>query len=363
MNKKKQKADTAMAPWMKWGALAVAVAIVAGVVAFALYQKNTLAVVNGEKIRVDDVKEQLGQYAIYDSSVDPQNVYYQSHIAPYVAYDRLLLQEAKNRGVVIEQSEIDQEAADTLKYLEIYFLYNLADEAELEPNTEALYGTDDDKATEERNRLEEALGKKAAELVDEKLKAVGLSREYFNKVASFSLYVTQLRNQIKEALVFSDEEINEYYQENLENDYIEKNTSHILLKDEETANLVYEELLAGGDWKELSDTYSEDEVAKQSEGNIGFYPRSGGLVKEYLDAVFELEEDGAISKPVKTDFGYHIIRLEETRTVALNEEIGEKIKTKLTTGKMNEELVKIVEKAQVSPSATKDIMLTIAKGQ
>ena len=365
MNKKRQVKDTGLAPWMKWGALLIALVLLIGVIVFALYQKNILAIVNGEKIRVDDVKEQLGQYAIYDENVEPDNVYYQSHIAPYVAFDRLLLQEAENRGIVIEADKIAEEAADTLKYLEIYFLYDAADEEELEPDAALLYGNDEEEATKEKERLEAALNTTADAMVDAKLKEVGLSREYFQKAAHSSLSIGELRTQIKDELIFADDEIEEFYQENLEDKYIEKNTSHILvdLEDEELAEEIYEKLMDGADWKEMSDTYSTDEVAKKSEGNIGFYARSGNLVKEYIDGAFLLEKDGEISRPVKTQFGYHIIRLEETRTLELDDDLKDNIKTELTTGKINLELVKIVDAAKVSPEKTKDIMIQIAQGE
>ena len=337
MNKKRQVKDTGLAPWMKWGALLIALVLLIGVIVFALYQKNILAIVNGEKIRVDDVKEQLGQYAIYDENVEPDNVYYQSHIAPYVAFDRLLLQEAENRGIVIEADKIAEEAADTLKYLEIYFLYDAADEEELEPDAALLYGNDEEEATKEKERLEAALNTTADAMVDAKLKEVGLSREYFQKAAHSSLSIGELRTQIKDELIFADDEIEEFYQENLEDKYIEKNTSHILvdLEDEELAEEIYEK----------------------------FYARTGNLVKEYIDGAFLLEKDGEISRPVKTQFGYHIIRLEETRTLELDDDLKDNIKMELTTGKINLELVKIVEAAKVSPEKTKDIMIQIAQGE
>lgn len=363
MNKKNnQMASPVLAPWMKWGAALLVVAILAGVVMFALYQKGTLAVVNGEKITIDDVKEQLGQYSLYDDTVEIDNVYYQDHIAPYVAYDRLLLQEAAKQGIAIEDSVIAEDAENTLKYLEVYFLYEAANAAEMEMDSAALFGTDEEKALEEKTRLETALGKTGAVMLDEKLTAAQLTRDYFTKVSASALTIEALKSKVKEGLVFTDEEIQAYYDENLEAKYIEKDTSHILVADEATANDVYAKLMAGADWVEMSDTYSTDEAAKASGGNIGYFPRTGGLVTEYITGAFALTENGQISQPVKTSFGYHIIRLEDTRTIELDA-VKEQIKQDITTNKINAELVKVVEAAKISPEATKTTMISIAKGE
>ena len=363
MNKKNnQMASQTFAPWMKWGALLLALAIVAGVILFALYQKGTLAVVNGEKITIDDAKEQLGQYSLYDATVEIENVYYQDHIAPYVAYDRLLIQEAAKRGITIEEAKITEDAENTLKYLEVYFLYEAANTAKVDMDTNLLFGADEAKALEEKTRLETALEKTGAAMLEEKLTAAKLTRDYFTKVSRNSLTIEALKSKIKDALVFTDEEIQAFYDENLEAKYIEKNTSHILVADETTANDVYAKLMAGADWLEMNNTYSTDEAAKAAGGNIGFYPRTGGLVSEYTDGAFALTEKGQISQPVKTSFGYHIIRLEDTRTVELAT-VKDQIKQELTTTKINAELVKVVEAAKISPAEAKTTMITIAKGE
>ncbi len=355
-------ASQTFAPWMKWGAALLAVAILAGAIMFALYQKGTLAVVNGEKISIDDVKEQLGQYSLYDATVEIDNVYYQDHIAPYVAYDRLLVQEAAKQGIAIEESVIAEDATNTLKYLEVYFLYEAANAAEKEMDTTALFGADEEKALEEKTRLETELGKTGAAMLDEKFAVAQLTREYFTKVSSTALTIEALKTKIKEGLVFTDDEVKAYYDENLEAKYVEKDTSHILVADEATANEVYAKLMAGADWVEMSDTYSTDEGAKAAGGNIGYYPRTGGLVTEYITGAFALTENGQISQPVKTSFGYHIIRLEDTRTIELTA-VADKIKQELTTSKINAELVKVVEAAKISPAATKTTMISIAKGE
>lgn len=67
---------------------------------------------------------------------------------------------------------------------------------------------------------------------------------------------------------------------------------------------------AGEDFKALAVQYSDDSGSKATGGELGWYARGQGFVQEFEDAAFALQP-GQISEPVKTQFGYHIIRVEE----------------------------------------------------
>lgn len=73
---------------------------------------------------------------------------------------------------------------------------------------------------------------------------------------------------------------------------------------------VKKQLDAGGDFKALAIQYSDDSGSKAAGGELGWYAKGEGLVTEFEDAAFSLEV-GKISEPVKTQFGYHIIQVEE----------------------------------------------------
>jgi len=66
--------------------------------------------------------------------------------------------------------------------------------------------------------------------------------------------------------------------------------------------------LAGTDFAELAKQYSTDSGSKNKGGALGFFGR-GRMVKPFEEAAFALTEVGAISEPVKTSFGYHVIKL------------------------------------------------------
>ena len=82
---------------------------------------------------------------------------------------------------------------------------------------------------------------------------------------------------------------------------------HILLETEEEANAVYERLQKGEDFAEVAREVSKDTGSGASGGDLGWQPRSF-YVTEFGDAAFT-QEIGEIGKPVKTDFGYHIIQV------------------------------------------------------
>jgi hypothetical protein len=73
---------------------------------------------------------------------------------------------------------------------------------------------------------------------------------------------------------------------------------------------VQQKLGAGEDFAALAVAYSDDPGSKTQGGDLGWFARGQGLVKEFEDAAFSLEP-GKLSDPVKTQFGYHLIKVDE----------------------------------------------------
>lgn len=90
----------------------------------------------------------------------------------------------------------------------------------------------------------------------------------------------------------------------------EYKVSHILVKTEEEAKSIKAKLDKGGDFSALAKEFSLD-GNKDNGGSLGYFS-NGQMVPAFEEATAALKI-GAISAPVKTDFGYHIIKLEDKR--------------------------------------------------
>lgn len=154
-----------------------------------------------------------------------------------------------------------------------------------------------------------------------------------------------------DSIKVSDYEIKKYYENNKE--VVKKpksyRASHILVEDEKSANEILEKIENGLSFSDAADKYSTDKASKG--GDLGEFPK-GAMVKEFEDALDELKE-GEISKPVKTQFGYHIIKLDHTHDEYLPEleEIKDRIHDTLLMIKRQEKYLEktnqIKEKVEV----------------
>jgi peptidyl-prolyl cis-trans isomerase C len=85
---------------------------------------------------------------------------------------------------------------------------------------------------------------------------------------------------------------------------------HILVETEDKAKEIVAKLKAGGDFIALAKENSKDPGAPEG-GDLGYFAKSQ-MVPEFAEAAFKLEK-GQISDPVKTQFGWHVIKLEDAR--------------------------------------------------
>jgi peptidyl-prolyl cis-trans isomerase C len=95
----------------------------------------------------------------------------------------------------------------------------------------------------------------------------------------------------------------------------EVRAAHILVDNEDEAKAIIKELEGGADFAELAKTKSKDPSAKQNGGDLGYFVQ-GQMVPEFSKAAFELEKGQTSTAPVKTQFGWHVIRLEDKRPKA-----------------------------------------------
>ena len=118
-------------------------------------------------------------------------------------------------------------------------------------------------------------------------------------------------NQIVETEV-TDEAIEATY-EDLVADFSpepEVRARHILVETEDEANSIRAEIEGGRDFADAAAEYGTDGTASNG-GDLGFFS-TGMMVPEFEEAAFALEE-GELSQPVQSQFGWHLIKLEERR--------------------------------------------------
>ncbi len=105
----------------------------------------------------------------------------------------------------------------------------------------------------------------------------------------------------------------------------QRRAQHILLEEESNAIAILKEIKEGADFSELARIHSKDITTSEEGGDLGFFEREL-MVPEFDKAVFDMNV-GDISDVVKTDYGYHIIKLNEIQPSTLQsfEEVEEQL--------------------------------------
>jgi len=253
--------------------------------------KDTAATVNGESITIQNINEQYDRVPKeYKQIITKEMLLNQS------INELLLLQEAKKEGISITAEKLSE------------VMDNLIAQSGIPKE-------DFDKTLEEQN----------------------LTREFLEDYYKKQLTMNDLLNKtVLSKIIVSTSEIKEYY-ENNKNEFVvpeQIRARHILVNSSEEAEEILEELNKGADFIELAKNKSIGPSASQG-GDLGYFA-SGQMVKEFEDAAFALNV-GELSPVVKTQFGYHIIKLldKKSETITKLEEVMEEIEAKLKQEKQN----------------------------
>lgn len=151
---------------------------------------------------------------------------------------------------------------------------------------------------------------------------------------------------MEDHIALTDEDVKAYFEENKEsfNTPEQVAASHILVEDEATANEVLKKLNAGDDFAELAKEYSTDTASAEKGGELGLFGR-GQMVEEFEKAAFAMKVDEVSKTPVKTEHGYHIIKVTDKKEAkeADFESSKELAREKLLEQRVNEQYPTWVE--------------------
>ena len=140
------------------------------------------------------------------------------------------------------------------------------------------------------------------------------------------------------------EKIQQKYQERLKSMPPEEevHARHILVATEDEAKAIIAELKKGTPFDKIAKEKSTDKASGAEGGDLGWFKKSD-MVKEFADAAFALKKDQTSETPTKTQFGYHVIKIDDRRTApppAL-EELSDQIREELAREAVTAQLDKI----------------------
>jgi|GEM_PF-165763 len=216
----------------------------------------------------------------------------QSRVIDDLLRKRLIAQEIERRRIVISPTDIDDRT-------EIEF----------------------ERILKQNNLTEE----QAAQILQRQGRTLESFKRELRQAVELHLQTERLRDLVVGPIEPTEQELSAYLEEHRE-DYDtpeEVHARHILIRVPEGASEaeiaqakkqiedIKKELENGADFAELAKKYSQDPGSAPNGGDLGFF-RRGQMVKEFEDAAFSLEP-GQISDPVRTQFGFHLIKVEEKK--------------------------------------------------
>lgn len=250
----------------------------------AAIDKTTVATVNGEKITLGEVdshlkgtfeqmKSQYGDKYMEDPQVAQQILQQRQSMLDSMVTEKVLVAEANKEKIVPSEEELTKSVNEKFEGVKTQLGDNFSKALENEGYTEDTF------------------------------------KEFLKNQVIAEATIANATKDVK----VTDEEAQKYYDENKQQFVAKDNgvlVKHLLFENEADAQSAYDEIQSGK--TTFNDLYTKYENNK-SEGkkpiaeDLGVVPsENSGLVQEFVDGLKPLKE-GEVSKPVKTQFGYHII--------------------------------------------------------
>ena len=308
-------------------------------------KQKVAAVINGNEVTV----KQLNQFAgtnqlimqIYRQNKDFAQVILQSDpgkklLNKYrenklqdLIRQRLIIQEAKDRDISLSKSKKDQLFQQHIQSIKQRNQLN-------------------------DSQLEQALQKQGIESLDQ-------YKEVFLQRNQDKLLINELRKQVTSDVTVSEESIEEYYNNNKKQFQVDRQieASQILIKTnnkEESAakekiNSIKEKINNGENFADMAKEHSEGPYSDKG-GSLGFITK-GQISEEFDKVAFNLSK-GEVSSPVKTKYGYHLIKVHDKKEAGVRplNEVKDSIRQQLANEKKNTEWNEFVSKLRENADVT-----------
>ncbi|EHL17914.1 hypothetical protein HMPREF9628_00512 [Peptoanaerobacter stomatis] len=278
-------------------------AVIASVMLFTACKSanvgKSVAIVNGEDIPYEEYLKKLEVFKFQLDNMYGENIWkekapntdqtilqhFKGEILNKVIEDKIISQEAKKQGITADESKVKE-----------YF----------EQSKKSIDENETLKKYYEDNKIDD---------------------NFINSMIREDVIKMALQDKYAKENGVTQEEVDKYYEEHKSEYSSEKvKASHIIIlttengkdmsaeKQEEAKKKIdeiYEKIQAGESFEELAKQYSQD-GSKNSGGDLGYFSK-GEMVKEFSDVAFNMNI-GEISKPFKTQFGYHIVKVTDKKS-------------------------------------------------
>ncbi|MDD4587646.1 MAG: peptidyl-prolyl cis-trans isomerase [Heliobacteriaceae bacterium] len=217
------------------------------------------------------------------------------------------------KEIAAQGNPSDQLSAEMIATIERQELERMIDEKlyEQEAQKRGIQVTDEqviEELEKEKQRFENDAAYQKA------LKQADVTEAEIKEIIRTGLKVFKLYEAVTVDVQVTDDELRQYYQDNPLRFKQEKQVkaSHILVTTEEEAKAVIADLNKGVEFNQLAVERSIDPSAAQNKGDLGYFEQDA-MVKEFSDAAFALNKGEITRVPVKSTFGYHVIRVEDIK--------------------------------------------------
>ncbi|ELC8419274.1 peptidylprolyl isomerase [Clostridium perfringens] len=287
----------------------------------AAIDKTTVATVNGEKITLGEVdshlkgvfaqmKSQYGDKYMDDPQVAQQILQQRQSVVQSLVTDKVLVAEADKLGIKPSEEDIKK------------------------------------KVDEQFENIKKGMG----DNFDKALEAEGYTEDTFKEFLKNQVIAEATVEYATKDVKVSDEDIKKYYDENKQQFVVKAgaDVKHLLFPTEEEAQKAYDEIQSGKTtFDDLFNKYEKNKDPKKEPiaenlGRVDY--NNSNFDKDFMEGLKGLK-DGEISKPVKSSFGYHIIK-------ATN--ITDK-ETQLTEEQSKEQIISILENQKKKEAYQKDL--------